>query len=89
MSRPFGPKRTDDPSIGKPCPACAVEFKAGDYTGLVALGPGSDLEERQRAREGRPYNAVAIEAHWGCMTGEDAREHRRAVRQQHREGIKP
>ena len=67
--RPFGPKSADHPSVGTDCPACHVPFAEGDYTTLVTLGPGSDPEEQQRATEGRPYNAVAVEVHWTCATG--------------------
>ena len=68
--RKFGPKTVDHPSIGDPCPACKRPFTAGDFTVLIPLGPGMNPEQRQRAREGRPYNAVAIEVHWACATGE-------------------
>lgn len=68
----FGPKADDHPSGGKPCPACHVEFKAGDYTTLIALGPGNDPESQERARAGRVYNAVAVEVHWTCATGQPA-----------------
>jgi len=64
--RKFGPKTADHPSIGELCPACKKPFKAGDYTTLVALGPGDSEESRKRAKEGRPYNAVAIEVHYDC-----------------------
>lgn len=42
---------------------------AGSYTTLVVIGPGADPDARERARAGRPYNAAAVEAHWGCVTG--------------------
>jgi hypothetical protein len=29
----------------------------------------SDSEEREKAREGRFYNAVAVEVHWACASG--------------------
>lgn len=70
--RKFGPKDADHPSVGKECPACNMPFEAGDYTTLVVLGPGGDEEARQRAREGRPYNATATEVHWACRTGQEA-----------------
>jgi hypothetical protein len=66
MSRKFGPKSEDHPSIGNKCPACHVPFKAGDFTALIALGPGDDAETQERALAGRPYNAVAVEIHWAC-----------------------
>ena len=68
--RKFGPKDSSHPSVGELCPACRAPFRAGDFTALVSLGPGDDPEERTKAREGRPYNAVAAEVHWGCATGE-------------------
>ena len=66
MSRRFGPKTVDHPSVGEPCPACKVPFAAGDYTALVVLGPGDDAEAQKRRDQGRPYNAVALEVHWAC-----------------------
>lgn len=70
--RRFGPKKADHPSVGEPCPACKQPFAVGDYTTLVVLGPGGDEEARERAREGRVYNAIAVEAHWACVTGRPA-----------------
>lgn len=69
--RPFGPKHSTHPSCGSPCPACQEPMVAGDYTTLIPLGPGKDSESRERARMGKPYNAVAIEAHWACVTGDE------------------
>jgi hypothetical protein len=69
-TRKFGPKAADHPGVGRECPACHVPFSAGDYTTLVLLGPGDDPESQQRAREGRAYNAVAVEVHWACATGD-------------------
>jgi hypothetical protein len=70
----FGPKSKDGSGIGKPCPACDEPFVAGDFTALIQLGPGADLESRERAAAGRPYNAVALEVHWACATGRDPME---------------
>lgn len=67
--RAFGPKSADHPSVGNTCEACGEDFKAGDYTTLAVLGPGSDPEEQEKARDGRPYNAIAVEIHWSCGTG--------------------
>lgn len=64
--RVFGPKTADHPSVGRPCPACHVAFKKGDYTVLVTLGPGNDPEEQKKARDGRAYTAVAAEVHREC-----------------------
>ena len=66
MSRVFGPKKADHPGIGVECPACHVPFKEGDFTTLVTLGPGDDPEAQERAAQGRPYNAVALEVHAAC-----------------------
>lgn len=69
-SRKFGPLGAASlPS--KPCPACDEPFQEGQYVTLVPLGPGSSEEGRQRAREGRPYNAVAVMVHWACATGDE------------------
>lgn len=74
MGRAFGPKGADHPTIGRPCPACHVAFAPGDFTTLVALGPGDDPDAQERAREGWAYNAVAVEVHYTCATGEVAPE---------------
>lgn len=66
--RRFGPRRPDAPV--KECPGCRELLRAGQFTTLVVIGPGPDIEERAKARTGRAYNAVAIEAHWSCVTGE-------------------
>lgn len=68
--RRFGPKLADHFSIGEKCPACEKPFKEGDYTTLIALGPGDDEEEQEKARQGLPYNAISIEVHWSCATGQ-------------------
>ena len=69
--RRFGPKEALHPSIGTLCPACHQPFKKGDFTTLISLGPGEDKEARKRISQGRPYNAVALEVHWACATGEE------------------
>jgi len=66
MSRKFGPKPKDHPSIGKACPACKKPFVENDYTTLIALGPGDNAEAREKAKAGRAYNAVAAEVHYDC-----------------------
>ena len=70
MSRRFGPKTADHPSVGEKCLACHQPFAEGDYTTLVVLGPGDDEESRQRRDGGRVYNAVAAEIHWDCSEQE-------------------
>lgn len=69
--RKFGPKTADHFSVGKPCTACHYPFAVGDFTTLIPLGPGAHPEERRKAALGLAYNAVAIEVHWACATGED------------------
>lgn len=68
--RRFEPLTPDHPSVGTECAACKRPFVEGDSTTLVPLGPGDDEEQQQRAREVRPYNAVASLVHWSCATGE-------------------
>lgn len=69
--RKFGPKSEDHPSVDEKCPACGKPFKKGDYTTLIALGPGESPEAQKAARDGLAYNAVAVEVHWLCATGEE------------------
>lgn len=52
--------------IREPCPACHQYFMEGDYTTLIALGPGDDEEERKKRDQGKYYNAVCVEVHWDC-----------------------
>lgn len=68
--RKFGPKAADHPSVGNPCPACHTRFAGGDFTTLITFDPGNDPEVQERARDGRVYNAVAVEIHWACATRE-------------------
>jgi len=68
----WGPKAEDHPSIGMACVACGVPFVAGDFTVGIPLGPGrGDVEKREKCRQGGWYNAVAVEVHWACATGEE------------------
>lgn len=53
------------------CHACWRPIAAGEAYAVVRLGPGADPVERQRAREGRPYNAAEARIHWACATGEE------------------
>lgn len=72
-ARKWGPLAADHPLVDGPdkCPGCDEVFKAGDYVTLVAVGPGVDPENREKAREGRPYTAVAIPVHYACATGHE------------------
>ena len=58
----FGPRPKVAPN-DKPCSACGTAFKEGDYTTLIALGPGDNTKAQRLARAGRAYNAVAVEVH--------------------------
>ncbi len=51
------------------CPGCHKALLMGETATLVPIGPGDDEEEREKARNGRAYNAVAILAHYACVTG--------------------
>ena len=70
MPKKLGPMNSGDPSIGHPCHACGKAFMDGDYTTMVVLGPGEDPTEQVKCRQGLTYNAVAVEVHWECATGE-------------------
>jgi len=70
--RKFEPLPKGDRLLSLVCPACHQKFQLGDVPALVAIGPGLDPEARARAREGRPYNAVAVPVHWACASGEEA-----------------
>jgi len=66
MKQKFGPKKADHPSVDQECPACHKPFKEGDYTTLIALGPGDDPVAQEKAKAGKYYNAVAVEVHYDC-----------------------
>jgi len=70
--RKFLPLEAGDRLLKKTCPACEGKFIIGDEVTLVPLGPGPSPEARYRARQRRPYNAVALPVHWGCATGGDS-----------------
>lgn len=73
----MGPLKADHPLVTGTgtytdnCPGCQQRFKEGEYVTLVTVGPGDDVEAQQAARDGRAYTAVAMAAHWKCVTGED------------------
>lgn len=69
--RRFGPRPGDALPSDKPCPACGNPFKKDEFTTLVPIGPGDSEESRRKCREGKAYNAVAVEAHYACVTGEE------------------
>ncbi len=71
--RRFAPLKADHPLVtkGEVCPGCQEPFAEGDATTLVVVGPGADPEERDKALRGAPHNAVAVPAHWACVTGSD------------------
>ena len=66
-----GPLPADNPFLQATCAACKELFRTGDYTALIPLGPGLNLEARRKCREGDDYTAVAIHVHWACATGEE------------------
>jgi hypothetical protein len=51
----YGPKSRVSPTIGDPCPFCAISLAAGDYTTLVPKGGSSRFAND------------AVEAHWDCI----------------------
>ena len=71
--RKFPPLPPDHYLVTEPnlCPGCKQEFQAGDVVTLVPVGPGDSAEGRLAARLGKAFNAVAIPAHWSCVTGEE------------------
>jgi hypothetical protein len=66
----FGPTPVRESEIGVPCPACAVPLVAGVMVAVRQLGPGADPQARADAHAGLPYQAVTVELHWACATGD-------------------
>lgn len=64
-SAPLGPKPTDHPTIGVPCPVCGEPLLAGQLTSAVALGVATPRDEQALYR-GEAYDAVAAEVHTRC-----------------------
>lgn len=75
IPRLMGPLKADHPAVrdDQTCAGCDLCFCEGEYVTLVAIGPGDDPEARERAREGRPYDAVSVIAHYSCVTGYEVR----------------
>lgn len=72
--RIYGPMDEKHPDVGELCGACNVRLKIGDFTTLIALGPGASEGARERARQGKTYNAVCSHIHYACATGYTHRE---------------
>lgn len=62
--------RQDSAASKVACAACRRRLMVGEIVTLVAIGPGDDVEHRRRAQAGESYHAVALPAHWSCVTGE-------------------
>lgn len=66
----FGPKPAGHPGlVARSCPGCGAQFREGDLTTLVPIGPGLDPGAREKAASGRWFSGVALEVHWACATG--------------------
>jgi hypothetical protein len=73
LPRPFHGLPADHPAIGVQCPGCAEPIRAGDMTALVAIGPGDDADQQERAAAGQPFHARAVLCHYNCVVGCDHR----------------
>lgn len=69
---PSGPTRVNPAAVGLRCPACQVELADGDLVAALPLGPGANPAARAACRSGGPYEAVVIELHWACRTGDES-----------------
>jgi len=65
----IGPKTIGHPTVGGSCLLCQEPYEVNDYTTLLPLGPGADVESRTLCRAGEPYEGIAVEVHWTCATG--------------------
>lgn len=66
-----GPQWPSPGEVGTPCPACGNDIDARDPVAVLILGPGADPLARTDALAGMPYEGVAIELHWACVTGQE------------------
>jgi hypothetical protein len=73
-AKPIGSSPTPVASseIGEPCPACRRALAEGDMVAVVPLGPGPNPAARLNARSGYPFDAVTVELHWACRTGDES-----------------
>lgn len=71
--RKFDTLSDSHPLVGNTmfCLGCGEDFRAGDVTTLVPIGPGSDEDGHAKCRRGSAFNAVCIPAHWKCVGGEE------------------
>ena len=67
-----GPAMVHILAVGQPCPACHEPLAKGDMVAVIPLGPGPDPKARHNARAGYPFEAVVIEIHWACHTGDES-----------------
>ena len=65
MSRVYGPKKLDHPSIGAFCPMCNTPFVEGDYTTLQGMRPASE-KDAEKAAQGKPHTVEVVEIHAKC-----------------------
>lgn len=65
----LGPKPADHPTVGAICLACGQPMREGDYTTMIALGPGRDVYQKVLCMDGKPYKAQGLELHFDCATG--------------------
>lgn len=70
----YGPKPADSREVGRPCPACQRVLVEGDTVSVHVLGPGPNQAARRKAREGKPFEGIAVELHWACATGDESYE---------------
>jgi hypothetical protein len=47
------------------CKVCGEVFKEGDIVTLMPIGVCGE-ENREKAKQGKYYNAVSIPIHWDC-----------------------
>lgn len=69
LEKPVTKLTKDHPLVGEPCSACRELLKVFDPIVMIPLGPGSDKEQRKKARSGMAYNAISLVVHRACGTG--------------------
>jgi len=65
--RKFSPLEKDHPLVEDKdkCKVCEEVFKEGDIVTLMPIGVCGE-ENREKAKQGKYYNAVSIPIHWDC-----------------------
>lgn len=70
IGRQLPPLAADHPLSTYDCVACGEQLGNGAPVTIIVLGPGPDLEDREKCARGGWISASGVTVHWACATGE-------------------